>query len=58
MLEVKEEDGGPNGYVGPMHWIASSSPEKRCPQVLRGNARLGSQWVLSGLSKNEHSSKS
>ena len=25
-------------------------PEGRCPRVLRGNARLGSQWVLSGFS--------
>ena len=24
--------------------------EGRCPRVLRGNARLGSQWVLSGFS--------
>ena len=32
--------------------------EGRCPRVLRSNDRLGSQWVLSGLSKSEHFSKS
>ena len=31
--------------------------EGRCPRVLRGNDRLGSQWVLSGFLENEDFSK-